>query len=321
MIKKVIILHNPVLTDKPDVADVINQRELVREACEKLGYEVACLATGHDLPGDIESLIGHNPDAVFNLVEEAWGRGELIYLVPALLNAHKIPYTGVPLDALFLTTNKVLAKRIMRLNNIPTADFFQVNETYQLDPEKTYIVKPVWEEASVGITADSIFRIREKEKLERISGLPASHYFIEEYIDGREFNISMLACEIGVEVLPPAEMIFSGFYAGKPKIVDYSAKWDEGSPEFGETNRVFDTLIDSPALHRKLMDICSGCWEIFNLKGYARVDLRVNNEGRPYVLEINGNPCISPDSGFVAAVKQAGYQVRDMIDRILQDLN
>lgn len=321
MIKKIVILHNQVLTNNPDEMDVINQRDLVKKACENLNYQVSCLTVGNDVIADIERVKTEKPDVVFNLVEATWGMGELIYVVPAILNAFKIPYTGVPLDALFVTTNKVLAKKLMRFNKLPTADFFSINELNQLNPVKTYIAKPIWEEASVGISTDFIFNTSEIDTLQKIKRLPNSHYFVEEFIDGREFNVSMLTAKNGVEVLPPAEIIFSEYFDDKPKIVGYEAKWNEDSEEYKQTNRVFGTLETNRKLEKNLIAICKKSWKAFNLKGYARIDFRVDTNDNVFILEINGNPCIAPDSGFVAAANFAGYSVDIMIQRILEELN
>lgn len=319
--QKVIILHNEILAHTADELDVLDQRDLIQSACLNLGLLVETMTVGKNLHDDMEKVRLAKPDAVFNIVESTWGKGELIYFAPAVLNAYKIPYTGVPLDALFVTTNKVLAKKIMRLNGLPTADFFSVNETEKLNPEKNYIVKPIWEEASVGITADSVFNIRDTEKVSKISGLPASQYFIEEFISGREFNVSILAGEKDAEVLYPAEMIFSSFFDDKPKVVGYKAKWDEQSEEYHQTNRAFGTLEENLTLKNRLIDVCKKSWNTFNLHGYARVDFRVDENDRVFILEINGNPCISPDSGFVAALEYTGYTREMMIKRILEDLN
>lgn len=318
---KIVILYNQVLSNHPDELDVINQRDLVKLACEQLHYEVCCLSVGEDIKADIEKVKQEKPAIVFNLMEASWGIAELCYVAPALLNAYKIRYTGVPLDALFVTGNKVLAKKLMQFNKLPTADFYSINQLNQLNSQKTYIAKPIWEEASVGITSDFIFNTSEKEKLKTIKSLPNSHYFVEEFIDGRELNISMLANKTGVEVLPPAEIIFSNYFDDKPKIVGYLAKWDENSEEYKQTNRTFNTLKDNKKLEKELIEICLKCWEAFNLKGYARVDFRVDNQDNIYILEINGNPCIAPDSGFVAAVIQKGYSPKIMIERIISDLN
>ncbi|GAB4290454.1 MAG: D-alanine--D-alanine ligase [Marinilabiliales bacterium] len=321
MNKKIIILHNQIQNNTQDELDVLDQRNLIQEACQQLGYKTVSMAVGNDIYKDIKQVKAQNPDIIFNLVESTWGKGELLYFVPALLNSLKIPYTGVPLDALFITTNKVLAKKFMRLNNLPTADFFTIDEIKKLDASKTYIVKPIWEEASVGIDNDSVFQISETEKLKQISQLSSSHYFIEEYIDGREFNISMLANKNGFEVLPPAEMIFSSFFDNKPKVVGYKAKWDENSEEFKQTNRSFGTLENNIPLKNRILEICNRSWKVFNLHGYARVDLRVDNNENIYILEINGNPCIAPDSGFVAAINYCGYTNQMMVNRILEDVN
>lgn len=321
MKQRIIILHNEILTNNPDELDVINQRDLVKSACEKLGFEVHCLTFGNDLLTDIEKVKAKNAALVFNLVEATWGKGELIYFAPAILNAFKIPYTGVPLDALFISTNKVLAKNLMRFNQLPTADFYSMDELGKLNPEKTYIAKPIWEEASVGISADYIFTASEPVKMERIKQLAVSHYFVEEFIDGREFNVSILANGKEVEVLPPAEMIFSEYFDKHPKIVGYKAKWDETSEEYKQTNRAFGTLDKEPELRDKLIEVCQKSWSAFNLKGYVRIDFRVDENNNIYILEINGNPCIAPDSGFVAAVRYAGYSVEDMVKRIIDDVN
>ena len=106
---------------------------------------------------------------------------------------------------------------------------------------------------------------------------------------------------------------------GKLKMVDYRAKWDEESFEARHTRRSFlFPPSDTPLLNR-LEDLAKQCWHLFDLRGYARVDFRVDGGGRPWVLEINANPCLSPDAGFVAAGGEAGLTYRQMVDRILQD--
>jgi len=319
--KKIVILHNQLHNNTPDEIDVLAQRDLVMAACQNLGFTAETMSVGDDLKSDLEKVKSSNLDVVFNIVESTWGKGELIYFAPATLNAYKIPYTGVPLDALFITTNKVLAKKMMRYEQLPTADFFSIDEINNLDPRKTYIVKPIWEEASVGINADSVFTATDLIAKNKIAKLPKAQYFIEEFITGREFNVSILAGKNGPEVLYPAEMIFSAYYNDKPKVVGYKAKWDESSEEYNQTNRAFGTLENNLPLKNKLMDVCRKSWETFNLHGYVRIDFRVDDKDNVYILEINGNPCISPDSGFVAAIEHAGYTHEMMIQRILEDLN
>jgi len=139
-----------------------------------------------------------------------------------------------------------------------------------------------------------------------------------EFIDGREFNLSILPEHGKPCLLPIAEMLFIDYPADKPRITGYEAKWEEQSWAFNHTRRTFEKQPSDEALHARLAEIALRCWEVFGGKGYARVDLRVDPAGQPYVLEVNLNPCIAQDSGFVAAAAQAGLSYRDMVERIIK---
>jgi D-alanine-D-alanine ligase len=143
--------------------------------------------------------------------------------------------------------------------------------------------------------------------------------FAEVFIPGREFNLSLLNGPSGPEILPPAEIMFEDFGAEKLPIVGYRAKWDTESYEYHHTPRRFAFPPEDAVLLNRLQSIAVRCWEIFGLNGYARVDFRVDVQGRPWVLEINSNPCLSPDAGFAAAVSQAGLTYNEAIERIVMD--
>jgi len=158
--------------------------------------------------------------------------------------------------------------------------------------------------------------LKEMEKrLDQLGG----ECFAEQFVDGREFNLSMLASQEGPEVLPPAEMRFIDYPPGKWKVVGYRAKWDEGSFESLHTERSFEFAKSERPLLQKLMETARKCWDLFGLRGYARVDFRVDEQNQPWVLEINANPCLSPDAGFVAAASQGGLSYRQVVKRIIQD--
>lgn len=319
--KKVIILHNAVSgNSNPDEADVLHQVDLVSKALKALGYLPEAFPLQEDLFHDLDTVKKSNPLFVFNLVESVFLKGELLYMGPALLNAMKIPYTGVPVEGLFLTTNKVLTKKILAFNNVPTPGYFNTNEVQKLKPGTRYLLKPVSEDGSVGLDEDAVFTAGNTTITERISRLPSSHYFIEEYIEGREFNISILGGKGRKDILPPAEMIFKDYPEGKPRILGYKSKWDESSPEYKNTSRAFGTVSPESSLYVELVRLTKACWDCFDLKGFARVDFRVDQNDHPFVIEINGNPCISPDSGFIAAANQAGFSDTDVIARIIEEL-
>ena len=141
--------------------------------------------------------------------------------------------------------------------------------------------------------------------------------YAEAYIDGREFNVALISGKTGVKVLPIAEMLFQNYSPDKLKIVDYKAKWDADSFEYNNTIRKFNFQKSDAALISSLREIALRCWNIFSLRGYARVDFRVDKNGRPWVLEINSNPCLSPDAGFAAALQQAKIKYHDAIGLIM----
>ena len=316
--KKILVLIGE-LSDSslPDERDVLQQAEIVEEELVNAGYATTRAYMGTDLGKTLEIIENSEAHIVFNLVEGIGGKAELIHLAPALLRSSGIPFTGSGPEAMMMTSNKVVSKRIMQLAGIPTAHYVLPGD--QATVTGQYIIKPVWEDASVGITDESIITgdIMNRLSLAAISG--GREVFAEEYITGREFNISIIAGDCEPFVLPPAETIFRDFPAEKPRIVGYSAKWDESSFEFNNTLRRFDFEKTDTNLLLQLKEISANCWKIFGLKGYARVDIRVNEKGKPFVLEVNANPCISPDAGFYAATLEAGMKFSEVIERILAD--
>jgi D-alanine-D-alanine ligase len=269
---------------------------------------------------EVALLSADKPDFVFNLVESIKNKGELNYFVPALLNMYSIPYSGNSLEAIFFTTSKTITSRMLKEAGINNPGSYRPSELHLLKPGNMYIVKPVWEDGSLGITADSVFECKPGFE-DRLRGKDDSHWFIEDFIDGREFNISVLAGENGPEVLPPAEIVFRDYDEGRPRIVDFKAKWEMGSFEFENTIREFPGSGLTPEFTGRLMETAASCWRLFGLKGYARVDVRADSKGNIFVIEINANPCISPDGGFVAATKKAGYPFTEVLKRIINDLN
>jgi D-alanine-D-alanine ligase len=138
-------------------------------------------------------------------------------------------------------------------------------------------------------------------------------------VEGREFNLSVLAGPDGPEVLPAAEIDFSAFPPGKPRIVGQRAKWAEASFEFQKTPRRFDFTPGDASLLNQLRRLAREAWQLFALGGYARVDFRVDDAGQPWILEINANPCLSPDAGFAGALVQASIPFSQAVARILED--
>jgi D-alanine-D-alanine ligase len=318
--KKCLILYNKPGPDAlPDELDVLDQVNFIEETLKKLDYDVSLMGITDDFFREIPQIIGKGYEFVFNLVESVGSKAEILYFIPALLNMHHIPYTGCSVEATFVTGSKVLARNIMKSNDIPVAGGYYVSEADKLLKGKKYILKPVWEDGSLGITEESVFTFNGILP-EIVIGKNDRHWFIEDYIDGREFNVSVKAGPAGPEMLPAAEMIFHGYSDDIPRIVSYKAKWVEGTFQYENSKRQFPDDL-SPKLTRNIREAVLGCWHAFGLKGYARVDMRVDDDENVYVLEVNANPCISPDSGFISAGVHAGYSYTDIIGDIIKDLN
>jgi D-alanine-D-alanine ligase len=269
---------------------------------------------------EVAILAEEKPDFVFNLVESINNKGELCYFIPALLNMYSIPYSGNPLEAMFNTTSKAITNRMLQVEGINSPASLFPSQYKELKKGNKYIIKPVWEDGSLGITGDSVFTYSD-DCVINFAEFDDSHWIIQDFIDGREFNISVLYGENGPEVMPPAEMVFHNFHSDKPKIVDFKAKWVAESFEYENTIREFPHEKLNPALAQKINEMVLKCWHVFGLKGYARVDMRVDENEIPFVIEVNANPCLSPDSGLVAATIEAGLPFTEVLDRIIRDLN
>jgi D-alanine-D-alanine ligase len=313
----VLVLHETIGDQaRPDEVDTLVQVEQVSRALRELGWQVSRMDTGLDLDATLAAIRRNAPACVFNLVESLGGQGSMLHFVPAMLQAQQLPFTGCNGDAMFLSSQKQLGKKWMRLHNIRTPDSLDMED--DVDDERTWIVKSLWEHASFGLDDGCVIagataaRRRIEECRERFGG----EWFAEEYVDGREFNISVLEKDAEPVVLPIAEIAFDNFPGGKPRIVGYAAKWDESAPEYQGTHRIF------PRLDRREQDMLESvarhAWSVFGLSGYARVDIRMDAAGIPWVLEVNANPCLSRDAGFAAAAEKANTQYQQVIHRIMQ---
>ena len=310
-----------------DEKDVLVQLETVRGALQALGYGTMDVPLSLDLGVAAAVLRSARPRAAFNLAETIEGKGSLIHLAPSLLDSLGIPYTGAHTEAIILTSHKLLGKRMLASAGIDTPAWVAAEAVSpaKMPFEPPYIVKSVWEHASIGLEDCSISsssRGLAEEVSRRSAREKPECLFIERYVEGRELNLALLGGRQGSmepDVLPPAEIQFIGYPSGKPRIVGYRAKWDEGSFEYGNTPRRFDFPAEDAALLAALARTAAECWKLFGLRGYARVDFRVDADGRPWVLEVNTNPCLSPDAGFMAAAGRAGLSREDVVRRIMAD--
>lgn len=315
---KVVITYNkPGDNALEDELDILHEVSLVAGCLKELGHLPVELPMTLNLEEAFRFLKTEQPDLVFNLAESLENYGAIVYFVPALLDVLQIPYTGNPTVPMFLTAGKTITKQILLDAGLPAPGSFKPSESQHLTIGK-YILKPLWEEGSLGLDEDSVFSIPGK-KISELEILPDDKYFVEPYIDGREFNVSLLADEHGVQVLAVAEILFINYPADKPKVLGYKAKWNEDSFEYLNTVRTYDLGENGAEIYKRLADISTKCWRALGLRGYARVDFRMDSNGNPFILEVNANPCITPGSGFYAACEQAGITFTQAVERIIKD--
>lgn len=314
--RSVLVLHEAIDdAARPDEADTLAQAEHVSNALQTLGWSASVLQADLNLGATLGELERRRPDLVFNLVESLGGDGRMIHFVPSLLESTGVTFTGSGSDSLYLSSQKLLAKRWMRALGIPTPTSFAANDACT-DLTSAWIVKSVWEHASFGLDDGCVVNsaAAARERIARCTALHGGDWFAEAFVDGREFNLSLIEVGGQPEVLPIAEMTFVDYPRGKPKIVGYAAKWDETAPEYSATQRVFSEL---PVTEQEILcNVALRCWQAFDLKGYARVDIRLDEAGTPWVLEVNANPCLTPDSGFVAAAAASGRSYTQLVQLI-----
>ncbi len=266
----------------------------------------------------LQSLVGTGIDVVFNLFEGFDGRPETEGQVAQYLTDLRLPFTGCPASALSLALDKEKTKQLFLRAGIPTAAF-QILTPADLGAFSLpfpCIVKPVNEDASHGISEESVVWNPEnlQSQVTKICALFGGKAMVEEYIDGREFNTTVLGND-RLFVPGISEIVFT-LPLDKPRILTYSAKWDEGCVYFDNTKAVCPAAI-SEKEERQMARTAREAFRLVGCRGYARVDFRQDREGNFKVLEVNPNPDITPGSGAARQTAAAGMSYSQFIDKVI----
>jgi D-alanine-D-alanine ligase len=238
-----------------------------------------------------------------------------------LLERAGLAYTGSSPLTLGLAVHKHKAKDVLRGAGVPTpeAAVLTAPDVSPVTLPFPLIVKPVREDASVGITADSV--VHDRAALERQVTFVLARYrqpaLVERYIEGREIYVSMLGrADGGVQILPLYEIDFSEMPPGCPRIVSFDGKWVESSPEFRGTKPVPCEGL-SPATLSRIAEVAETAFAAMELRDYARLDVRLAADGIPYVIDVNPNCDLSEGAGFARAARAAGLGYDDVVRRIV----
>ncbi len=301
------------------VKGVLEAVDAVRRSLIERGCEVTCRPLTPPIERVRETLASLDADLVFNLFEGFCGQPETESLVPEYLESIGITFTGCPDTALRLALDKAKVKVLLKAAGIPTPDFQLLNpqmiHMFQLG--YPCIVKPRSEDASHGLSEASVVtNLASLEKqVQLISASYAGGAIVEEFIDGREFNATVMGNSQGT-VLPVSEIVYS-LPSGMPEILTFSAKWEPDSPYYQGTKVVCPAEIS--AEERELISKTAlAAFRLLGCQGYARVDMRMDKEGQLKVIEVNPNPDISPDAGAPRQAKTAGMTYTQFIDAIVK---
>lgn len=288
---------------------------------EELRHDIRILGVSDDLAPVRQALTEYKPHLVFNLLEEFRGIGSYVSYVLGYLELMRQAYTGCNPRGLILSVDKVLSKRILRHHRIPVPDFavFDRGARVRRPSHLHYpvIVKSATEHGSVGITQASIVHDDDKlrEQVEFVRDELETGAIVEHYIEGRELYVGVIG-NIRLQTLPVWEMLFRKLPEGQPRIATEKVKWD-----FKYQRKI--KLITKVAKHlpngaeARINKICKRAYRALGQTGYARMDLRLTEDGSIYLLESNPNPQLAYGEDLAESAHHAGMKYEQLIQRIL----
>ena len=320
----VLLLYNVVeQLDQGEARDLVTDQEVIRTAhciaqgLRSTGHEVT-LAPVRELDDVARAAADVHPETtlVFNLCENVAGRPEDEPRVPETLEQIGFHYTGSPPGTLVTCLNKSYTKAQLLRQGVPTAPYQVFHRSDEaIEVPLPAIVKPQAQDASIGIDRNSVVHDERalRERVEYILDTYRQPALAEAFIVGREFNVGVWGNGVA-HTLPLAEIDFSDWTDPYTHVVHFEAKWEETSREYQTINVLCPAPIE-PELAQRIEEVVLAAYEVMDCRDYARVDLRVQN-GVPYVLEVNPNPCLATDGGFAHAARVAGYDYAYMAHQI-----
>jgi D-alanine-D-alanine ligase len=270
-------------------------------------------------------LLCSRPDIVFNISEGMRGPSREAQ-IPAILEMLGIPYTGSDPITLGICLDKSRAKEILAYYRIPTPPFTVIDSVDQVTNFESFlpcIVKPLHEGSSKGIFNSSV--VYTNEQLRRQVGRIFFEYeepaIVEKFLTGREFTVGVLGNGQDVQILPVVEIRFDSLPDGVNPIYSYEAKWIWDSLDNPLDVHECPAKI-TPKLQREIETICRDTYRVLRCRDWCRIDIRLDEDGHPYILELNPLPGILPNpnehSCFPQAARVAGIDYPTMINIVLE---
>jgi D-alanine-D-alanine ligase len=298
---------------------VLKAVEAVHQSLLDLDFDVALVPLVLPLEQAQKDLTNLDTDLAFNLFEGFCDYPETEAAIPEILSRMGIPFTGCPAPVLRLALDKAKTKLIVTASGIKTPEFQLLNpktlHMFRLD--YPCIVKPRCDDASNNLSAESV--VYDFSALEGQVGKICHFYggdaLVSKFLPGREFNATVMG-NSELTVLPVSEIVYS-LPPGVPEILTFDAKWEDDSPYFQGTKPVCPAEIEVEE-EQHIVETITKVYRLLGCRGYARVDMRLDEEGELNVIELNPNPDISPDSGAARQAAAAGMSYTQFIERIIQ---
>ena len=326
--KRVLVLMHEALVP-PESLEGHSEKEVAEWKTEfdvvaglnNLGHEVRPLGVASEL-GPIRLAIEEwKPHVAFNLLEEFHGVTVYDQHVVAFLELMQQPYTGCNPRGLMLAHDKALCKKILSYHRVSAPDFavFPKGKAVKRSKRLKFplLVKSATEEASLGISQASIVSNDEKlaDRVAFIHEQVGSDALVEEYIEGRELYVGVMGHQRLV-TFPIWEMLFANMAEGAARIATAKVKWDtKYQKKHGITTAAAEDL---PAGLKELLPrLCKRVYRILGLSGYARLDFRLSEDGKPYLLEVNPNPNLAYGEDFAESAERTGISYEELLQRIL----
>jgi D-alanine-D-alanine ligase len=292
----------------------------VIETLREQAHEVRVLGINDNLGGIRPTAGLFKPHIVLNLLEAFAGITTFDQNVVSYLELLRLPYTGCNPRGLILARDKALSKKLLAYHRIRVPEFTVVRPGRRVTMPKRFgfplIVKSLFFEASVGISQASV--VENEEQLERRAAFVhekiGTAAIVEQFIDGRELYVGVLGNE-RLEVLPPWEMSFAGMPDNRWKIATERVKW---STKYQKSHGIMTDRAQLDAAEQdRIRKIARRTYRALDLSGYARIDLRLDEEGRVYVLEANPNPNLAYGEDFSESAEAAGVSYERLLERII----
>jgi D-alanine-D-alanine ligase len=320
-------------TPHPDWGDGDYKREIAAGTVEEAEYDVAraLMQNDHevlmvgivdDVRPLVDSLGAFQPALVFNCCEGFRGSAHYEYAVAAVLEMHGWRHTGSTPTGLLVARNKSMSKKILKHHGIRVPEFatFHPGDPFLRPSTLRFplIVKPMMEDASVGISQASVVSDDGAlaERVTYINEKFRQAAIAEELIEGRELYVGLIGND-ALEMLPVVELHFGKLPKAERRIVTYKAKWDDEYRERHHIRSGFARL--SEAVRGKIREVCETAFHALWLQDYGRMDLRLTHDHEVYVLEANPNPFIANGHELANAAEKAGMNYRAFIQRIVDE--